>query len=70
MTLKALASKLHTSEQALAGMLQMLVQRGQVEEVSGGDCKGSCGCVNATTYAYRWLDKTPVTPLNVMSINT
>ncbi len=69
MTAKVLARELNTSEQALQGMLQLLISRGQIEILTGGDCKGSCGCVNSETQAYRWREQKAVTPLSVMSVN-
>ena len=69
MTAKALAAKLATSEQALQGMLPLLLQRGQIELVVGGDCEGSCGCVSAKVEAYRWREKKIAIPLSILNLN-
>ncbi|WP_371373175.1 FeoC-like transcriptional regulator [Thalassotalea aquiviva] len=71
MTAKALARALGTSEQALSGMLQLLLQRGQIETVVGGDCEGSCGCVAAKVEAYRWCEPQSqmATPLSIISVS-
>ena len=68
MTAKALAAKLATSEQGLQGMLQLLLQRGQVELVVGGDCEVTCGCVSAKVEAYRWREKKSATALSILNL--
>ncbi|TRX56354.1 FeoC-like transcriptional regulator [Thalassomonas sp. M1454] len=70
MTDKTLATKLGVDLSALEGMLKLLLKRDQIELVVGGDCEGSCGCVNAKVNAYRWLDKKlTATPLSIISVN-
>ncbi len=69
MTRQALARQLAMDEQALMGMLKLLLQRGQIELIQGGDCEGSCGCVSAKVEAYRWLEKKAATPLSIISVS-
>ncbi len=41
-----LAKSLNTTPEALQPMMKMLIQRGQIELVTSGDCSGGCGCVS------------------------
>lgn len=70
MTDKNLATKLGIELNALEGMLKLLLKREQIELVIGGNCEGSCGCVNAKVHAYRWLEKkVTATPLSIISVS-
>ncbi|MDG1732636.1 MAG: FeoC-like transcriptional regulator [Thalassotalea sp.] len=70
MTDKNLATKLGVELTALQGMLKLLLKREQIELVVGGECEGSCGCVNAKVHAYRWLEKkSQSTPLSIISVS-
>ncbi len=66
MTEKQLVKQLNTSVDALTPMMMLLIKRGLVEKVVSGNCAGSCGCVNASVQAYRWLGSAHKTmPLNI-----
>lgn len=69
MTLTAISQKLHTDETAVEGMLELLLKRGQVKKITGGDCEGSCGCVAAKVEAFQWVDKKVATPLSIISVD-
>ncbi len=66
MTEKQLVKQLKTNAAALTPMMRLLIKRGLVEKITSGNCAGSCGCVNAAVYAYRWLGNAQkTTPLNI-----
>ncbi|TLU64103.1 hypothetical protein FE810_12385 [Thalassotalea litorea] len=53
MTEQALVNQLKVSVDALAPMLTLLYKRGKIEPITGGDCTGGCGCVNAKISAWQ-----------------
>lgn len=57
MTATMLARQLKASEQAVDGMLTLLVARGRVAKVNQSACSGSCCGASDSLVLYQWQGK-------------
>jgi len=53
--LSDLQLRFNAQPDALRGMLQHLIRKGRVREISGKSCDGCCKCAPETLEIYEWL---------------
>ncbi|MCM2679360.1 FeoC-like transcriptional regulator [Echinimonas agarilytica] len=64
MTLTMIAREMKSSEQAIEGMLRLLVMRGRLKKSSQGACDGGCCATHSGVDLYQWQGEEAL-PLNV-----